>query len=251
MGLINSDKSWKAYGKKNAYYGVLTHKEYLDKNLSQENKQKFFQTGEKYVDHLFDVISKKIDHSFNPKTTLDFGCGTGRLALEFCKKGIKTVGMDVSEDMLKEAEINAKDQGIENVSFEISDDNLLKLKDSKFDLINSYIVFQHINTKRGISIFSKLIDHLNEKGIGVVQFTYQSNKPKIVNIANYFRYRVSLVNSIMNVIKGKSWSEPLMQMNAYSLNTIFSILQRKGITKSYQELEEHGDFWGITVYFQK
>lgn len=250
MGTINSDKSWKAYGKKNAYFGVLTHDEYLDENLSIENKKKFFATGQKHVEHTLKLISQKLDTNFSPKNALDFGCGTGRISLAFARKGITTTGIDVSSDMIEEAKSNAIEQQILNVNFYISDDQLASIKGREFDLINSYIVLQHINIERGLNIFKLLLNSLSKNGVGVVQFTYRSNKPKTVKIANYFRYRIPLVNVIMNVLKGNSARQPLMQMNAYNLNTIYAVLQEHGIQNTYQELEKHGDFWGVTIYFQ-
>jgi hypothetical protein len=92
---------------------------------------------------------------------------------------------------------------------------------------------------------------LNSNGIGVIQFTYKSNKPKPTKFASYFRYRIPLINGFMNLLKGNSFDQPLMQMNSYDLNKVYTILQKSGIKGTYQELEEHGDFWGMTIYFQK
>jgi 2-polyprenyl-3-methyl-5-hydroxy-6-metoxy-1,4-benzoquinol methylase len=251
MFTINSDKAWNEYGKNNPYYGVLTYDEFLDKNLSDESKKQFFKTGDQFVARLFNTIHKKIDATFVPNKILDFGCGTGRLTLSLAKRGTEAIGMDVSTDMLSEAEKNAAEQKINNATFLPSDDQLSAINNMKFDLVNSYIVLQHINIERGLNIFNSLVESLNPNGIGVVQFTYQSNKSKAVKIASYLRYRLPLINGIMNLIKGNAFNQPLMQMNSYHLNEVFAILQQNGIKNSYQELEEHGDFWGVTIYFQK
>lgn len=42
-----------------------------------------------------------------PGRLIDLGCGTGRLAIHFAKKGFDCVGVDLSEEMLKQARINA------------------------------------------------------------------------------------------------------------------------------------------------
>jgi len=251
MFTINSDKAWNKYGKKNPYFGVLTYDEFLDENLSEESKKKFFRTGDEFVERIFKAIHQRFDATFSPKKILDFGCGTGRLTLALAKKGEDTLGMDVSVDMLEEAKKNAIDQAISTVHFLPSDDELSTIVGKKFDLINCYIVLQHINVERGMKIFSSLVDALNNKGIGVIQFTYKSNKSKAKRVISYFRYRLPFIHGIMNLLKGNSYTEPLMQMNSYDLNQVYSVLQEKGIENTFQKLEDHGGFWGVTIYFQK
>lgn len=40
---------------------------------------------------------------FDPRTVLDAGCGTGRVAIELARRGVETVGVDVERSMLDEA----------------------------------------------------------------------------------------------------------------------------------------------------
>ena len=42
-----------------------------------------------------------------PGRLVDHGCGTGRLAIHFAKRGFDCVGVDLSEEMLKQARTNA------------------------------------------------------------------------------------------------------------------------------------------------
>src|ERR1039458_4029382 len=41
--------------------------------------------------------------SLRPRSVLDAGCGTGRVAIELARQGIATVGVDVDASMLAEA----------------------------------------------------------------------------------------------------------------------------------------------------
>jgi len=41
--------------------------------------------------------------SFEPRTVLDAGCGTGRVAIELARHGIEVVGVDVDPSMITEA----------------------------------------------------------------------------------------------------------------------------------------------------
>jgi SAM-dependent methyltransferase len=47
-----------------------------------------------------------------PGRLIDLGCGTGRLAIHFAKKGFDCVGVDLSEEMLKQARTNAAEMAI-------------------------------------------------------------------------------------------------------------------------------------------
>jgi len=41
--------------------------------------------------------------SFTPRSVLDAGCGTGRVAIELARRGIRVVGVDISVSMIDEA----------------------------------------------------------------------------------------------------------------------------------------------------
>ena len=251
MATVNSDKAWNAYGKKDPYYGVLTHEEFKDDNLNEEALARFFATGEKHVIHLFEEINKYFSKDFCPKSTLDFGCGTGRLSIPLAKRSERLIGLDVSEDLLVEAQKNAERQELNNTEFKISDDSLSALKDEGFDLINSYIVLQHINVERGMLIIEKMLQLLNSGGIGALQITYSSNKLKANKIATYLRYRIPLVHGILNVLKGSPYAKPLMQMNLYDMNAVLHLMQANNIVDSKISFEDHGDFWSAHLIFKK
>ena len=251
MATVNSDKAWNAYGKKDPYYGVLTHDEFKDDNLNEEALARFFTTGEKHVEKLFTVIEQHFAKDFRPNTTLDFGCGTGRLSIPLANRSEKVIGLDVSEDMLTEARKNAERQSKSNTEFKLSDDTLSALKGESFDLINSYIVLQHINVERGMRIIEKMLQLLNPGGIGALQITYSSNKLKSNKIATYLRYRIPLVHGLLNVAKGAPYSKPLMQMNLYDMNAVLHLMQENDIADSNIKFEDHGDFWSANLVFQK
>ena len=47
--------------------------------------------------------------SFAPRTVLDAGCGTGRVAIELARRGIEAVGVDADPAMLDRAREKAPD----------------------------------------------------------------------------------------------------------------------------------------------
>jgi ubiquinone/menaquinone biosynthesis C-methylase UbiE len=81
---------------------------------------------------------KEID--YHPQVVLDLGCGTGEVEEILYRFFNKIVGIDLSEDMLREA--NTK--RIPNCKFEKA--NILKLpfKNNSFDLVFSFCAFHHL-----------------------------------------------------------------------------------------------------------
>jgi len=251
MATTNSDKAWKAYGKKDPYFGVVTHEKFRDKNLSEAHKKEFFETGHKYVKRTYAIINEYFDADFSPKSILDFGCGTGRLVIAFAPNVKRVVGLDISEDMLKEAAVNAQKLGQPHIEFYLSDDKLSAVANQQFDLVNCYIVLQHINLERGYTIIQELINRLKPGGVGVVQLNYTCQKGRKAKFVDYFRSRIPVVHGAFNLLENKPYSDPLMQMNAYDLNKVFFILQKSGLKNAHIKYGADGDCLGVTIFFQK
>ncbi|HOY31177.1 MAG TPA: class I SAM-dependent methyltransferase [Bacteroidales bacterium] len=251
MTTINSDETWNILGKENPYYGVLTQEKYLTRNLNEEHLKDFFATGVDYVDNLFEIIHKHFDQSFNPQTILDFGCGTGRLLIPFAKRCKKTVGIDISEDILAIAKQNAINNHLHNIELYLSDDKLTNISNHKFDLINSYIVFQHINVSRGKKIMQLLLKLLNTNGICSFHLTYYKDIAKHSKMVDFFRIRIPFLHNFLNLIDHKPFKMPLLQMNSYDLNFIFRIIQESGVAHGYIAYTKHGNDLGVQLVFQK
>ena len=93
---MNTDNEWEEWGKNNPYYGVLTHEKYRSKNLDENVKLEFFESGKKQIEHVISTCRRQIDKSFSPEMALDFGCGVGRLTIPLAKIAGHVVGVDVS-----------------------------------------------------------------------------------------------------------------------------------------------------------
>lgn len=61
------------------------------------------------VDFYFDILQRE---GLNPRTAVDLACGTGSVALLLAQRGLRVIGVDMSEDMLCEA--FQKAQGMDN-----------------------------------------------------------------------------------------------------------------------------------------
>ena len=243
----STDKQWERFGKEDPYFGVLTSDEFKTENLNEYSKSQFFQSGEDHIDFIIRVIKQHLDANFCPKRSLDFGCGTGRLVIPIAKRFGHVVGVDISKSMLQEARQNCQAY---NVEFVESDDDLSKV-DGKFDFIHSYIVFQHIPVKRGMKLFERVIELLADGGVAALHFTYFRDVSFIRKILCWIQKKIPLMGNLANLVKGKAFSNPHMQMNDYKMNRIFELLQKRGCGQVYIHFTNHYGHLGLIVFFQK
>jgi SAM-dependent methyltransferase len=256
MGHSNStDRDWQKWGERNPYFGVLSESKYLDANLNDDSLSEFFLTGERHVDHVLGVIRSSISPVFDPVRVLDYGCGVGRLVVPFAAQAQQVVGIDVAPGMLEQARENCRKHGIDSASF-LLPDQMDSLDPGSFDLVHSFIVFQHIPVARGELIVRKLIALLAEGGVGAFHFTYADTRTPIWRFIKAVRKRIGLVHGLLNLLQGQRASTPPMQMNNYSIHRIFDILIvdiliDEHCSNVHVEFSEHGAMRGAMIYFEK
>jgi len=244
----NTDKDWEKFGKNDPYFGVVTHETFSGDDLNDEQLGRFFASGKEYIDIVCSNINKYLNIEFKPRTSLDFGCGVGRLLIPISKISEKAVGIDVSSSMLSEAKTNIKKYNISNTELILSSD-CEEIVSRSFDFIHSFIVFQHIPVKRGFEIYKKLLGSLNSNGVGVLHFTFFN--PSLHGVRGLLNKYVPFARIFKNIIKGRKFNAPDMQMNEYDVNELLNVLCENGIKNLFLEFTEHDGISGIVVYFKK
>lgn len=253
MSLIaatDPDRAWEEFGKDDPYFGVITDPKFLKSNLNDEAIDEFFQTGETHVDHVCRTLQSKVKPSLKLDRVLDYGCGVGRLVVPFAQRSQSVVGVDISPAMLAHAQKNCERLSVRNAEF-VHAATLSALAPASFSLVHSYIVFQHIPIARGEQILRNLIALLAEGGVGAIQLTYAYDWRPLRRFVYETRTRSGIAHAIFNVLRGNSWSRPLMQMNLYSINRILDILYRAGCANVHMEFSCHFGWRGVMVYFEK
>ena len=242
------EKDWEYYGAENPYWAVLTEDKYKRESLGADALADFFSSGEQYVEKIWQVIEQNFTKDFKPERGLDFGCGVGRLTVPIAARCQTTVGVDISEKMMEEAERNCSKRNLKNVSFVKSDENLSKVT-GEFDFVHSFIVLQHINPKIGEKIARRLIENLKTGGIGALHFTYKNP----TSASQKLRFRLyrdfSPFYKLRNLVVGAK-QEPLIPMHTYNLNRLMAILHENDCHNCVLKFTNHG-YYGVILFFQK
>ena len=234
----NSDKAWERLGVTDPYWAVKGGDDLKHENIDDDAITAFFDSGQSHIEQVLGQIHAHLDNTFEPKSALDFGCGVGRMLIPLASICDRVVGVDVSEAMLQEAKQRCGEKGISNVEFIKGNDQLSGVMGT-FDLIHSHIL-------------ERLIDLLNEGGIGALHFTYFRKVSRFRKAVNWGRRTLPLVNSIVNLVQGNRAGLPFQQMNSYNLNRLFLILREKGCAHSFvSNLTPSLGFYRMILYIQK
>jgi len=260
MKTQDTDKYWQFIGNDNPYWGVITHDRFDKTRLTRETIEDFYASGETDTDFLFRTIHRYIDDRFVAESALDFGCGVGRMVVPLASRCRMVTGVDVSDGMLQRAGARCDALRLSNIRL-IKGDDQLSLIAERFDLIHSFIVLQHIPPERGYAITDRLLELLNDGGIGILHFVYskemRSNHPRLralVERLGLYQSLCSLRAVFQHIGNAGQRSSPdglKMQMNPYNLNTIFRKLQTAGVRRLHVEYTDHGGFFGAVLFFKK
>lgn len=246
MSFFSTDRDWEIMARGEPFWSVATWDKFRKQNLTPENLQEFFQTGEGYVDSLFQLIRAKIDPKFAPERSLDFGCGVGRVLMPIAKRSGQAVGVDISETMLREAHKQLGNFGINNVQL-IKGDDTLSSAEGPFDFVHSVIVFQHIPVERGEVILNELLNRMRPGSVGALHFTYAKGfEPMRPTLRSRWRNFKIRLRTAMRTLRGY----PQMQMNDYSLNVLFRMIQEHGVRRMNVAFTDHDKYYGVLLLFQ-
>jgi|SRR5579884_4106206 len=241
--MLSTDKAWEKFGQKEPYFGVLADEKFTLAQI-QQNRDEFFASGSGAVAQIIDRCE---DHfgRLQRGRALDHGCGVGRLSFALAQQFADVVALDVSPSMLREAKANAQKLGSSNTIFALSDDQLSNAVGT-FDFVNSYMVLQHVPVRRGLRIVSALLDKLNDGGGFHLHFSIRDDRLRSRALW-WASHHLPGVKLIQNIIAGRAWNAPAMQMNNYPFNRILTLLTSRNITQILVSAERHSDFLTLSV----
>lgn len=133
---MNKQKQlWEKLAKENSLYYINSDK---GRNISQTD---FKESGkETFIKYIFeDPIFDKFD------SIVDVGCGNGRLTEFMAWKFKRVVGVDISGEMIRQA--NERLKNYPNIELYETDGESIPIPDASVQYVFSYLVFQHMKTR--------------------------------------------------------------------------------------------------------
>jgi SAM-dependent methyltransferase len=246
----NTDQDWIELGEHDPYFGVITADGYRGPQLPAETLDRFFSTGRRHVDKLWRLLDERIGLNPRPGRALDFGCGVGRVTLALAEHCGHVVGLDVSPAMLERAREHAGRLGAGNVSFAVSDDSLGGI-DGRFDLVHSYIVFQHIPPARGLEIAGRMLGRLNPDGLAALHFTHSWSTSAVRRGINWLQKNVPLVHGMANAVRQRPIKSPMVAMYHYPVDDLLDVFADAGCEVLTKEPTDHGGHLGSMMILRK
>ncbi len=231
----DTDLDWKKWGRQDPYFGGLASPEYGRDQISA-NREAFFRSGKLFIDDVLTELARFDPHAPRDRA-LDHGCGTGRLTLPLSEAYRSVVAVDVSPEMLGEAERNARSAGRHNIDFRLADDRLSKVTET-FDLVVSHLVLQHVPVRRGMAIFRELIGRVAPGGLFYVSVSIRNDSGPL-RWLYWASAVVPGVKIVQNLLRGAKWNAPAMQMNPYPIDRLLAELSKRGVQRSLLITDAH------------
>ena len=188
---------------------------YHDSFQSQGYRKMIWKLEKQYLKKILldNFKNKKIKH-------LDFACGTGRILKHLEDETISSLGIDISNEMIRVARKNVRSKIIEG---DVIRDNLLN--DKKFNLITAFRFFPNAEEYLRKGVLNNIIPHLVNNGLLV--FNNHRNKDsffeKFIRIVFRKQYRGMNLNDVMLMVKDYN----LELIDVYSMGLLRDSFKKK------------------------
>ena len=247
--ILEPDTRFEAFAEREPYFAVLTAPRFLAASRTPGDEREFFATGETLLAWMFQIIDAGLTPGFAPASTLEYGCGIGRLAIPLARRPGSVTAVDRSPAMLAHARREAAKRGLDHISFETTSSFVTTSR--KFDLVVCYHVLQRMRPADGLEVVHTLLQRVAPSGVAVFQWPYRSRGSKLVAAARWTRDRVPGVNAVANRLRGKPARDPFIPTYRYALPRVLPIFDASGFRATHVVLEDDGELGYATVFAQR
>jgi ubiquinone/menaquinone biosynthesis C-methylase UbiE len=176
-----------------------------------------------YTDYNFEKVMQfqltKFISLLKGKRVLDAGCGVGRDVEYLMEDGLEVVGVDISENMIKQAKKN-----VPKGKFKVMDFREMKFKDSSFDGVWAMASVYHISNKEILKTFKEFYRILDKNGLFYVSVyegddTEERKDSVVGEVRTFYSYKedemkkyvedagFTIIRSEVNQTEDRKWLE--------------------------------------------
>jgi len=140
-------------------------KEFFNKIFSKEKFKKkiskYHSSDQKSVDFyrqylLLNCVGKRV---------LDYGCGLGTATLFLAKNGAQVIGIDISQEAIKQARRRAMEENLaDKTNFFVMDAEAMEFEDNSFDIVCGTAILHHLNLNKALPELARV---LKPNGTGI------------------------------------------------------------------------------------
>jgi SAM-dependent methyltransferase len=242
-------KDWEELARREPYFAVLTNEGFLGVEGNSVATAAFFDTGESDISELLAAITSLLGGEVPLTSSLDFGCGVGRLTIPLARRARRVVACDVAPTMLAHARKNVENAGLQNVTF-IGSNELAGLSPGQFDFVCSLLVLQHIPPAIGYPLIRALLNLLAPGGIAALHITFGRPGGRLRRFARWIRGRSRFVHTVAGIVRNERHRLPYMQMNEYDERVVDRHADLAGARVIARFPTHHGDTNGAVLIMQ-
>jgi|SRR5579872_2661096 len=246
-------QSWESLAKRDPLWAVLSSDEYRASSLTPEAEDRFWQSGEEHVAHVFAIIRNEIAPAFAPRVALDFGCGVGRALVPLARRCDDVIGLDASPTMVERARQHLAGCGVTNAEAQRVDRTIDSAIIGRHgvDFVHSVLVFQHIVATEGLDLFDQLLALLEPGGLGFVQFQCKNPGGELERAIRALRLRHGWFNALCLKSRIPLFRD-LVMLYEYDMTDLLRLLADHRVAEVVVERTDAGPGgYAVRLYFAK
>ena len=240
LSALKSD--WESLAQKDALAAILTDE---SKSGGKWDVTEFMATGDAEIETVLQHLGAVGLHPEPTGAVLDFGCGVGRLTQALARRFQSCVGIDISQEMIRQAD--ALNQ-YRHCRYVANATPQLPLADESCSFLYSNLVLQHVPRPLALNYLREFTRVLAPGGLLVfgVQDSYAA--PDLASSWTRFRHILHLRSRLRGWFKGSSGD---MQMHCLPERVVRQALGPALIADIRFTNTAAKDFNGKLVYLQK
>lgn len=237
---------WEELARHEPYFPVLTSEGRPGVASNSVATAEFFETGEADIAALLEAMTSLLGREIHPTSTLDFGCGAGRLTIPLARLSVRVVGCDIAPTILEHTRQNLERAELRNVTL-LSTEELTALPNGHFDFACSLLVFEHIRPATGYALIRTILRLLAPRGVAALHVPFE--RPG--GLRRYLRFVRETSRHRPAGVRHPARGLPLLKRNGYDEGRLLRDIEASGARLAGSFAAPHGDAAGAVLIIEK